>query len=156
MPHQDAFKYLSKIRNFNFCIFPKYYLWSVNNQKKKILYWVDFFYDTSMWRSQKVTFDNFLLIFFWVLTQNRLYLISKYNLSNQTKHKCNIYIKIILKSISRDIFELKIILITLKKKQKNDLSKKREFWRLRKNEKHFITNDIIWKIEETYQRCNNG
>ena len=30
-----------------------------------------------------------------------------------------------------------------KKKQKNDLSKKTEFWRLRKNEKHFITNDII-------------
>ena len=155
MPHQDAFIYSSKIRKSNSCIFSKCYLWSVNNQKMNFYYLVNFFYDASMWRGQKVTFDNFFLIFLWFLTQNRLYLISKYNLRNQTKHKCNIYIKIILKSISRDIFKLKIIPITLKK-AKNDLSKKTEFWKLRKNEKHFITNDIIWKIQETYKRCNNG
>ena len=63
-------------------------------------------------------------------------------MTDQTKYKCNIYINII-KAAYLDLFELKIILMTLRK-AKNDLILKRtQFWGVRKNGKHFIINHVI-------------
>ena len=94
-PYQDALKYLSKIRKSDSCIFSKYYLWSVNNQKMKIFYCVNFF----LWRlnvkRSKGDFCQFLTDFHIIFDTKET--LSDFNciLSNQTKYKCNIYIKII-------------------------------------------------------------
>ena len=60
-PHQDAFKYLSKIQKSGSCVFSKYYLWSVSYQKLKIFNWVDFF---MMFQCEEVK-RWFLSIFSW-------------------------------------------------------------------------------------------
>ena len=39
--HQDAYKYLPNICKSDSYIFSKYYLWSVNNQKMKIFFFID-------------------------------------------------------------------------------------------------------------------